>query len=170
MFILIDLIIFIYIYLLILVINLIVMETYSVAKLVKQRLAQIPDGSIFGYDSFPVKEKEEMALAKVLSRLTTKGILARAEKGKYYKPRKTKFGELPPSENEFLKSITTKDGNRTGYITGNVFFNNLDLTFQVPGTVTVTSRSCRTNRLINGYKIKFVPSVAEITEQNVYLL
>src|SRR5690606_11918267 len=55
-------------------------------------------------------------------------------------------------------------------ITGNVFFNNLGLTNQEPGTVTVASRSRRTNRLINGYKIKFVPSVAEITEQNVYLL
>lgn len=146
------------------------METYSVAKAVKQKLDKIPDGKIFGYDSFPVKQNEEMALAKMLSRLTSTGVLVRAEKGKYYKPQVTKFGKLQPSEKEFIDALTIKDGQRVGYITGNTLFNNLGLTTQVPGTITIASRKKRLPRKINGYTIKFVTTTAEITEQNIYLL
>ena len=69
------------------------------------------------------------AVFKNLERLVKKGKLIRAEKGLYYIPQKSIFGELPLSTNDFIQKYLYTGEKRIGYITGNNLFNKIAMDF-----------------------------------------
>lgn len=62
-------------------------------------------------------------------------MLRRISKGRYYKPGKSRFGELLPSESEIVKDFLEKDGKVVGYIMGTRAFAALALTTQISYTI-----------------------------------
>jgi len=126
----------------------------SVAKELRTYIDTLNDGEIFKYADLPVDNIS--AAAPVLSRMQSKGAIKRLSKGKYYKPKKGMFGELPPSDDEVLRSYMKTMGNT--YITGLQAFNKMGLTTQVPNVVTLAGKG-------SSRKIKVKNMTIEVFEQ-----
>lgn len=71
------------------------------------------------------------AIFKMLERMVKKGDLKRVEKGLYYIPQKSIFGELPLSVTDFIQKYLYIGEKRIGYITGINLFNKYGLTTQI---------------------------------------
>ncbi len=96
-------------------------ELILVSKLYREKLA--------GFVSEP-------AFYKALERMCKSGELSKIAKGVYYRPKVGKYGTVPPSEREIVLAFTE---NETGMEIGYTLYNALNLTTQVPKTVTVLS-------------------------------
>ena len=126
----------------------------SVAKELRTFIDTLNDGEIFTYADLPVDNIS--AAAPVLSRMQSKGAIKRLSKGKYYKPKQGMFGELPPSDDEVLRSYMKTMGNT--YITGLQAFNKMGLTTQVPNIITLAGKG-------SSRKIKVKNMTIEVFEQ-----
>lgn len=78
----------------------------------------------------------EAAYYKTLQRMCESGELVNIAKGTYYMPKVNKYGIVPPSEKEIVTAFTE---NETGTIIGYTLYNALNLTTQIPKTITVLS-------------------------------
>lgn len=78
----------------------------------------------------------EAAYYKVLQRMCDSGALVKIAKGTYHLPKTSKYGIVPPSEEEIVSAFTE---NETGTIVGYSLYNSLNLTTQIPKTITVIS-------------------------------
>jgi len=78
----------------------------------------------------------ETAYYQMLSRMCKDGNITRITKGIYYRPKLSKFGAVPPSDHEIIRSFT-KDGQ--GVVVGYALYNALKLTTQVPKRILVYS-------------------------------
>jgi hypothetical protein len=116
------------------------MEAMSISKQVKAEIEQIQPGVIFGLKDFNKLENPQ-AVALELSRLTKKGTIQRLTKGKYFIPKKTKFGSLRPDEWQILDKVIKESG---GYFAGNMALNRLGVTTQVPSQILI--RGARSTR------------------------
>lgn len=147
------------------------METLTIASRVKKSLSIMPEGKVFDINKLGVPAKEEQgALMKTLSRLAKSGVIKRAARGKYFKPRKTRFGVLAPDENEVLKLYIVKRDKTIGYETGLSLYNKLGLTTQVPNTVVIARNVRIKDRTQDNIKIKFVLQTIRFNASDVMLL
>jgi len=137
----------------------------SVAARVKSKVDSLKEGEIFDYSSFNISDNEIEATAKALSRLNGEGLIKRLSRGKYYKPKVSRFGELKPSENEILNKYV-----KNGYITGINLYNRLGLTSQVSNQIEVAINRRRSMIDLGSTKIKFVKSNEEINYKNKKVL
>jgi len=96
--------------------------------------------------------------------------LTRMSKGKFYVPKKGRFGARKPSDNEIIREALYKDGQLRGYITGLALYNQLGLTTQVPKTITVASNGARQEKAFGTINIKTITARMPIKEKNVPLL
>ena len=142
----------------------------KVSQKIGKKIAQIPEGTVFGYRDMGLESNEYGAAAKSIGRLIAKGTIKRASKGLFYKPKQTVFGALQPGEDELLKQYLFKNGQRVAYITGSSLYNKMGLTMQFPFHLTVASKTRRTKVSIGKMSINPVKSYANITNENYYLL
>jgi Family of unknown function (DUF6088) len=141
----------------------------SISNILQRQVATMPEGEILTYPIL-AEGQSELAFFKALSRMVQTGELVRIEKGKYYKPKKTRFGSLRPSEEEILKSLTQRAGKTIGYLTGKVLYNRWGLTTQVTNVLTIARRSRLPQKELSGYKIKFVVRPFAFKETDIPLL
>lgn len=146
------------------------MKTVSVANTIKRKVSSIQAGEVFNYSSFLGNKNNEQAVVKALSRLAKKGEIVRLEKGKYYKPRQTRFGVLRPSEDEIIKTVTQKGNQQVGYLTGIPSYNRLGLTTQVSNVLVIARNGRLPVKEINGYKVKFVTRKVNFIQKDIPLL
>lgn len=78
----------------------------------------------------------EAAYYKTLQRMCESGELVKIAKGTYHLPKVSKYGIVPPSEKEIVTAFTE---NETGTVIGYSLYNALNLTTQIPKTITVMS-------------------------------
>lgn len=78
----------------------------------------------------------ETAYYKVLERMCKAGELVKLAKGTYHLPKKSKYGLVPPSEEEIISAFT---GHETGTVIGYSLYNALNLTTQISKTIKVLS-------------------------------
>lgn len=107
---------------------------------------------------------------KVLERMVKKGELKRAEKGLYYIPKKSIFGELPLTIKDFIQKYLYLGNKRIGYITGINLFNRYGLTTQLSNSIEIATNTRKNPREFDGIKIKFIQNKALITEENIKYL
>lgn len=118
----------------------------SLAELVKSRIEKIEAGKVITYDDFADLESFQV-VALNLSRLSRKGLIQRLSKGRYYKPKQTKYAVLKPTDSEILKSILQKNG---GFIGGSSALNRMGISTQVPSEIVIAgSRSNRKMQVAN---------------------
>jgi len=142
--------------------------TTSIADIVQRQVADLPEGNVFLI--MVAEGQSELAYFKALSRMVQAGKLVRIEKGKYYKPKNTRFGALRPSEAEIIKTLTQRGGKTVGYITGNTLYNQWGLTTQVPGVLTIARRSRLPEKELSGYKVRFVVRAFQFKEDDIPML
>lgn len=143
-----------------------------VMKKLKQDIARMESGTVFSYNDLKFSESQKGALAKALSRLTQEGVIQRLSKGKYYKPRKTRFGDLPPAENQIIDKCLTREGKtRIGYESGINIYRKLGLTNQISNEIIIaTSKLGKSSFYFNNIRIRFIRQKNTITDKNIYYL
>lgn len=142
----------------------------NVMKLIKDKINEFDEGKIFDYNNFKIDRSKSMALSKALSRLTKAGKIKRLKRGIYYKPKKTKYGELNPDENEILKNIIYENNKRVGYITGVKLYNKLGLTTQVANEYQIAVNKLKKDIQIGKTRLNFIKVNSPISEKNYKLL
>jgi hypothetical protein len=64
----------------------------KVTDKIERKIKKIAPGDVFGYDALGLSSDEVIAGAKALVRLADKGVIRRARKGYYYRPKVSVFG------------------------------------------------------------------------------
>ena len=129
----------------------------SISKIVKYRVGTLPEGSVISFSDFGDLDNLQ-AVALSLSRLKKSGVLKKLEKGKYYVPKKTKFGTLGPSDSSILKDLLISENGMDSYISGVAAYNRLGLTTQVPNEVTIVGTRYSRKTQVGKLKVKYVVS------------
>ncbi len=137
----------------------------SVAKITRDFIEQIEDTKIFTYNDIPSNKKSSVAIE--LSRLFKKGLVKKIAKGKFYKPKQSRFGEIAPSDEEIAKSYLVEED---AYITGYGGYNRLGLTTQVPNVITIASSRVPSRMRIENVNLRFVPNIANGEVKDTQLL
>lgn len=131
---------------------------------------RLPKGYVFTYKDFISKVNKKEAVIKALNRMVASGKIKKIAKGKFYKPEKTVFGELQPSQKQIVKDLLERNGKITGYLTGFSIFNRLGLTTQVSYVIQIGKNEIRPSFKRGFYQIKFVKQKNVITKENIPLL
>lgn len=139
------------------------------AKLLKH-LQKLGPGIVVQYADLQGLGTSPGAVAAALTRLVQEGAVKRVAKGSYRVPVMGRFGPLPVSDQQALKTLLQKPGKRlAGYPTGTAAFNRLGLTTQVPREITIaTSRPKRPQRVGN-VQVRYVRSSGEVRADEVEL-
>lgn len=137
---------------------------------IKVTIDKLPKGYVFTYGDFITEVNKKEAVIKSLNRLAASGKIKKLSKGKFYKPEKTPFGTLQPSQKQIVKDLLEKDGKLLGYITGLGIYNQLGFTTQVSNTIQIGRNEVRPALKRGMYKISFVKQKNTITKENIPLL
>lgn len=142
----------------------------NTAKYIKKQLESIPLGKLFTYDDLGVDNNDFIAASKVLSRLVSKGTIKRYQKGVYYLPKQSVFGELKPDNSQLLQLYLFEKNKPIAYITGTSLYNQLGLTTQVSKVIRLASldKEIKVNK--GTLIIKPAKSYAPISKKNIPLL
>ena len=142
----------------------------KVAYKIKTKIDKIPPGKVFNYQDLGMLNQEYSAAAKAISRLVKQKRVNRISTGVFYKPQKTIFGELRPSESEQLRPYLFNGKKRVAYVTGPALFNRLNLTTQVPKGINLAGKVKRPVSKIGNMEVRWVKSYVDVTNRNYFLL
>ena len=142
----------------------------SIAATVKKTIDRIPPGKIFGYEVFDDYQTAPEAVVRAVSRCVLEQRLKRLAKGRFYTPKQGLLGTMTVSDDELLRDVLFRQGQRRGYITGSALYNRLGLTTQIPKTITIAANRAAQMKDFGTIRIKYSPRRAPITETNVPLL
>jgi len=142
----------------------------KIANRIKAKLETFAPGEVFTIQSFDIEPQYQPALVRYINKMIDRNEIERLSKGRYYIPRKTRFGDLRPSINEVVKDLLIKDNMTIGYISGVSAYAKLGLTTQI--AVTINIGSCRYRRPTKrqGYEIKTFIQKNPITKRTSPLL
>lgn len=142
----------------------------KVAEQIRQKIKSIPESEPFGYADLDIEPANFATAAKAIERLQKKGTIKKVSKGLFYKPEMSIFGVMPPNYDLILKNYLYKNGERVGYITGGVLYNQLNLTTQNYFRTKVATNRSRKKIEISWLKTNSVKAYATVTEENYPLL
>lgn len=131
---------------------------------------RFPKGYVFTYADFTTEVNKKEAVIKALNRMVLAGKIAKLSKGKYYKPEKSPFGDLQPSEAQVVKDLLDDNGKTVGYLTGYSVYNQFGLTTQVSNTIQIGKNEIRPNFKRERFTISFIKQKNTITKENIPLL
>ena len=134
------------------------------------KINRIDTGDVFGYDTLGLTSDEIIAGSKALSRLVDKGVIKRARKGYYYKPKVSVFGEQKPREDALLSLYLFEKNKQVAYITGTRLYNRLGLTTQVPSSIRVASLDKQVKGKVGNVVIKPAKSYVKVTSDTIKYL
>ncbi|MFA5418160.1 MAG: DUF6088 family protein [Bacteroidales bacterium] len=142
----------------------------ALAKQIRNRIKQLPEGKTFGYDDLRVARKFYTTAAKAMERLQKEGLIKKVSKGVFYKPEQTVFGELKPDYSELLRPYLFENGKRVAYETGTLLYNRFGLTTQMAFRIKIASRGKRITINRGTLKADAVKSYANVTDSNYEIL
>lgn len=118
---------------------------------------------------FGIPTEYQPALVVALNRMVASGKLERIGKGKYYKPKNSVFGSVPPDTSELIKDFLQRNNSVVGYVTGVNAFSKLGLTTQISSTITIGTNKYRSPMMRGNIKIVFLLQPNKICKQDVEL-
>jgi len=142
----------------------------KVPDFIQNKINRLPVGYVFTYDDFILPVEKVDALTKALSRLVQEGKICKLSPGRFYKPRRTDFGELKPEEYQVVKDLLEQNGKILGYLTGYSAYNQLGLTTQVSGIIQIGTNEPKKSITRGMYKIRFIKQPNKITKENIPFL
>lgn len=134
------------------------------------KINRIDTGDVFGYDVLGINSDEVLAASKALCRLVDKGVIKRARKGYYYKPKVSVFGEQKPREDVLLSLYLFEKNKQVAYVTGTRLYNRLGLTTQVPNSVRIASLDRQVKGRVGNTIVKPAKSYVKVTADNIKYL
>ncbi len=142
----------------------------STTSEINKKIDGLPVDYVFTASDFDVETQNKSAVVKALNRMEKSGKISKLSKGKFYKPRKTQFGDLKPSAYQIAKDYIERDGKLIGYITGYSAYNALGLTTQISSYIQIGTSKSRRSVKRGEYTISFISQQNAITKQNVEIL
>ena len=147
----------------------------SIAKQVEERIKGWPEQKVFRVQDLLEYQQRPKAVSEALSRLVKKETIVRLGKGRFYKPRITRFGKIRPKESAILESFFFTNKNRKkkqiAYLTGVSLYYEWGLTTQVPSEVQLASTESSFFRDIAGIRIRAEKiKVASLDEKKTRIL
>jgi len=142
----------------------------KVAEYVTYTINRFARGYVFTYADFATEVNQKEAVIKALNRLVASGKIAKLSRGKYYKPERTVFGLLQPSQEQVVKDLLEENDKITGYLTGYSIYNQMGLTTQLSNTIQIGKNQLRPSFKRERYTIAFVLQKNSITKENIPLL
>ena len=142
----------------------------NITKEIKRKIATFSDDYVFAASDFELGLQNQSAVVKALNRMTASGEITKLAKGKFYKPRKTQFGDLKPSAYQIAKDYIERDGKLIGYITGYSAYNALGLTTQISSYIQIGTNKSRRAVKRDKYTISFILQQNTITKKNIEIL
>lgn len=142
----------------------------TIANTIKARLSQFAPGEVFTIQDFKVESRNQPSLVRYLNRRVSQNELSRLSKGRYFKPRFTRFGQLSPGIEEVVKDLLIKNDKLVGYISGIPAFARLGLTTQISSQILIGSSVYRRPMERGKYKINFFLQRNDITESIIPML
>lgn len=137
---------------------------------IRTTISKFPFGLVFTPSDFPIDSGKQASVNRILNNMVAAGEIRRLSKGRFYKPKITQFGELPPDTYQIVKDLIEKNGKITGYITGYSVFNELGLTTQIPFSLQIGVRNEKKAIRRDVYRISFIKQQNAITKENIPLL
>lgn len=132
-------------------------------------LAKTKEGVVMTPADFNVPIGQQPSLIVALNRLVASKELKRLSKGKYYKPKNSVFGMLPPETTEVVKDLLIKDNKVIGYITGTNAFAQLGLTTQISSTILIGTNKYRRPIKRGTNQVAFLLQPNEIAKRDINL-
>ena len=142
----------------------------NISKEIRKKIVVFPDDYVFTASDFEMESQNQSAVVKALNRMAASGEITRLSKGKFYKARKTQFGELKPSAYQIAKDYIERDGKLIGYITGYSAYNSLGLTTQISSYIQIGTNKSRRTVKRDKYTISFIVQQNTITKKNIEIL
>ncbi len=142
----------------------------NISKEIRKKIVVFPDDYVFKASDFEMESQNQSAVVKALNRMAATGEITKLSKGKFYKPRKTQFGELKPSAYQIAKDYIERDGKLIGYITGYSAYNALGLTTQISSYIQIGTNKSRRAVKRDKYTISFILQQNTITKKNIEIL
>lgn len=142
----------------------------NISKEIRKKIVIFPDDYVFRASDFEMESQNQSAVVKALNRMAATGEISKLSKGKFYKPRKTQFGELKPSAYQIAKDYIECDGKLIGYITGYSAYNALGLTTQISSYIQIGTNKSRRAVKRDKYTISFIMQQNTITKKNIEIL
>ncbi len=141
-----------------------------IRKKLDQQIKDLKECVVVTASDFDIPRQYRQALIKALSQYVKRGVLKRVSKGRYYKPKQTRFGELSPNTSEIIKDLLVKNGKRVGYVTGVEYFSLMGLTTQITSDIVIGTPEYHKPTIRNGHNISFVLQRNEIVREDFDLL
>lgn len=142
----------------------------NISKEIRKKIVVFPDDYVFKASDFEMESQNQSAVVKALNRMAATGEISKLSKGKFYKPRKTQFGELKPSAYQIAKDYIERDDKLIGYITGYSAYNALGLTTQISSYIQIGTNKSRRAVKRDKYTISFIMQQNTITKKNIEIL
>ena len=127
------------------------MSNMNISSSIRTKIQRTEPGTLFGLKDFAEINSPQVVILE-LSRLSKKGIIKRLTKGKYFVPKKSKFGELGPSEWQVLDQLIKDNG---GYFAGAMALNRIGVTTQVPSEILIRGARSTRKLKIGNLNIRF---------------
>lgn len=144
--------------------------TMNITQKVERRIDQWPDSKVFRLEDFEDYKNNPKAVSEALSRQVNKEAIVRFSKGRFYKPKTTRYGQIRPGQDAFVEAFIYKSGNkrreRVAYMTGASLFYLWGLTTQVPSQVMLASTEGSFEQNIKGIRIKAKKACVDKLNEN----
>ena len=137
---------------------------------IRDTINTFPCGFVFTPRDFPIDQKKQASVNRILNNMVAAGQISRLCKGRFYKPQITESCELLPNMLEIIKDLIEKDEKQIGYITGCTVFNEFKLTTQIYNVLQIGTLKVKKAIKRGNYQIHFVKQKNVITKDNIQLL
>lgn len=140
------------------------------SQLIENKIACIEPTKVFTIEDldFPREWRENVRIK--LGRMVKLGVLEKAGRGKYYKPKTSVFGNIGPSSYEIVKDLIHDNGVLSGYVTGYTIWNQMGLTSQISNVIMIGTSRRRDPLKRGNYEIRFIMQPNKITSDSIPLL
>lgn len=140
------------------------------SKLIMRNVMSFPEETIFTINDLNLPMISWDNIRVKLGRMVSDGVLRKAGKGRFYRPKTSIFGEVMPSQEEIVKDLLWKGNTPIGYITGYSRWNQMGLTSQISGIIQIGFNGVKRNLERGIYSVRFVKQPNEISEDNIRFL
>lgn len=146
------------------------MRTETKSHIIEHIQSQKP-GWVFTAFSFATDGISVDAARMALERMVAEGTIRKLDKGRYYRPEQTMFGEIEPEIEQVVGDLVEdKNHKLIGYLTGTIVFAQLGLTTQISSQIQLGVRKYRRAITRGRYTVSFVLQHNMITKENIPLL
>lgn len=142
----------------------------TAAKEIEKRVDALGTDRIFSISDLELPADWWSNIKVKLGRMVKDGTLVKIANGKYYRPRLSILGPVPPSTEELVKDLLYDGGKLAGYLTYYSIWDSMGLTSQFSSTIFIGLNRRKDSTTRDGREVRFVLQPNEISEQNVHSL